>query len=287
MNFHFPATIAWIATLSVRLLASPLDEAKVSRVVNEVKVVGAHGVPKPLAEQARVRADDGIHTGPQSRAEVIFPDHTLARLGAETDLALHQRTRELSLDRGTLLLEVPAFCGGAKVCAGALAVVCGATTALIEHLPAKSVKIVVLAGDLRVATGGFFGDSIVIPPGKMLIAAPDVRFIPDPVDVDLATLVKTSALIDATAFSNGKKTALPPLASLPRIEREIARQAKSLTTRRLIPTNLAILGSGTSVVIPGEPPSVENAKSAPKREEIALEQGAATGIPEENLLPSP
>ncbi|MGB8170203.1 MAG: FecR family protein [Chthoniobacteraceae bacterium] len=227
MKFVRLATAALFAMLGSALVASPLDAPRLSRRVNAV---------------AFDRAGDGFHVGPGSRAELRIPDGTLARLGAETVLRFRRGTRELKLERGTLLLEVPGFCGGARVRAGALTAVCGAGTFLLEHLPSQSLKIVVLEGDARVAASGFLGDSLVIAPGKMLITATDVKIIPDPVDVDLGTLVKTSALLNEA-----------PLASRPRIEREIARQAGALRGQRLIPTNLAIVGSGTSVVIPAAP----------------------------------
>ena len=294
MNSTLPIAAALFALLGSALVASPLDAAKVSCVVNEVQIVAAHGKPRRAAAQEVMRAGDGLRVGLGSRAELLFADHTLARLGAETVLGWHCGTRELALERGTLLLEVPAFRGGARVCTGALTAVCGAATILVEHLPLQSLKIVVLAGDLRVSAAGFLGDSIVIPPGKMLITTPDVTRLPDPVDVDLSTLVKTSALVDAAAFSAGTA----PLASLPRIQREIGRQAEFFKVKRLIPTNLAIVGSGTSVVIPGQPAAeatggrtaeVEgrNETAAPKRAEIAQARSLAGSADEEDSLPKP
>ena len=299
MNSPIFTTAALFAMLGSSLVASSLDAPKVSRLVNEVQVAAPHGKPRRAAEQQVVRADDGLRVGPRSRAELLFADGTLARLGAETVLGFRRGQRELALERGTLLLEVPGFRGGARVCTGSLTAVCGAATILVEHLPSQSVKIVVLEGDLRVSTGGFLGDSLVIPPGKMLITAPDAKRIPDPVDVDLSTLVKTSALVAAATFAAGAA----PLASLPRIQREIARQVGSIKVKRLIPTNLAILGSGTSVVIPGAPSAEttdgpaagertavvdgRNETATPNRREIALHRPPAETPDEENSLPAP
>ncbi len=299
MNATLPITAALFAMLCAHLVASPLDGAKVSRVVNEVTVAAPSAKPRRAVEQQAIRADDTVRVGSRSRAELLFPDHTLVRLGSETELAFRRGTRELTLARGTLLLEVPGFRGGARARLGSLIAVAGEATILVEHLPAQSMKIVVLAGDLRVCVAGFLGDSIVIPPGKMLITAPDVQRLPDPVDVDLSTLVKTSALIDAGTFSAGAA----PLASLPRIEREIARQAGSFKAKRLIPTNLAIVGSGASVVIPGQPAAGQteetvtegnsvvvggrNATAIPKAAEIAAQRSPAESLGEENYLPQP
>ncbi len=291
MNATLPITAALFAMLCTRLDASPLAEAKVSRVVNEVTVAAPQAKPRRAAEQQVVGAENAVRVGPRSRAELLFPDHTLARLGAETDLGFRRGTRELALAQGTLLLEVPGFRGGARVRTGSLTAVCGAATILVEHLPSQSLKIVVLAGNVRVCVAGFLGDSIVLSPGKMLITTPEVKRLPDPVDVDLSTLVKTSALIEAAKFSAGAA----PLASLPRIEREIARQAGSFKSARLIPTNLAIVGSGTSVVIPGQPAAggnsvvvdSENDAAIPKSAGIAAHRSPAGTHDDGNPLPQP
>ena len=103
---------------------------------------------------------------------------------------------------------------------------------------------------MRVFAPGFLGDSIVIPAGKMLITSPEADRIPDPVDTDIRTIVKTSALIDPAAFGGSEGARIAPLPSLRLIEREIARQEEAFREKRLIRTNLLIFGSGTKVVIP-------------------------------------
>lgn len=240
------ATIALFAALNTVVLASPLGVAKVDRVVNELRVSAPHAAPRTAIKSEMIRGAASLISGPASRAEIAFSDGTRARLGSETTIALPAAGRELALGRGTLLLEVPGFRGGARVRVGDLIAVCGEATLLVEHLPAQFLKLVVLSGDVRVTTGGFFGDSVLIPPGKMLITPPNAKRIPDSVDVDLAMLAKTSALIDAGAFAPGAT----PLASLPRIRNEVVRQAGLLKAKRLIPTNLAIQGSGTNIMIP-------------------------------------
>lgn len=247
MKFILPATVAFLAILSPTIAASPLKNATVSRLVNEVETVAPQGQHRRAAEQEILADDTGLRVGPHSRAEFIFADRTLARLGGETFLKLQPGTREMSLDRGTLLLQVPKFRGSVHIRTGALTIVCGGATILVEHLPGKSLKAVVLEGEMRVSVARFLGDSIVVSAGKMLIASPDTTRLPDPVDTDLRTLASTSALIvcgpaNASVFS--------PLPSVAQIVREIARQEDALKTKRLVRTNLTIFGSGTNVVIP-------------------------------------
>ena len=246
MKSILPAIAIGLAILSPQASASPLKDAAFHRIVNDVEVVSSQGARRRAAEHEAFDTDASIRAGSRSRAEIIFSDHTVARVGAETSLKLQPGTRELSLDRGTLLLQVPKFRGGARIRAGSLALACGGATILVEHLPGKSLKAVVLEGELRVSVTRFLGDSIVVSAGKMLIVNPDVKRIPDPVDTDLRTLVSTSTLINPAAFGGE----IAPLASLPQIVREIARQEDEVQKKRLIRTNLAIFGSGTNVMIP-------------------------------------
>ena len=268
LRLHFFAIAS--AVLSAQLDASPLKAATVSRVVNSVETVEAQGHPRRIAEREVLGEDASVRAGAQSRAELVFADRTLVRLGAETALGLRSGTRELSLDRGTLLIQVPKLRDGARIRTGSLMLSCGGATILVEHLPGKSLKAVVLEGEMRVSVPRFLGDSIIVPAGKMLITSPDVQRIPEPVDTDLRTLVSTSALIKC---GPANEAAFAPLPSLPRIVREIARQEDALKGKRLIRTNLVIFGSGTNVVIPsadGADPSVAQSskKGAPRPAEM-------------------
>ncbi len=292
MKSILPAIAIGLATLSPQASASPLKDASFHHIVNDVEVVSSQGGRRRATEHQVFDTDASVRAGSGSRAEIIFGDHTLARVGAETALKLHPGTRELTLDRGTLLLQVPKFRGGARIRAGALALACGGATILVEHLPGNSLKAVVLEGELRVSVARFLGDSIVVSAGKMLIVNPDVKRIPDPVDTDLRTLVSTSALINSAAF--GGAVEIAPLPSLPQIVREIARQENAIDGKRLIRTNLAIFGSGTSVVIPAAVKS-ENAGSVSaiqNRERVTLgiaepRASLAAGRPVESGTPLP
>ena len=219
--------------------------------MNDVRVADEAGAVHPAQPQASVSEGARLLTGEGARAELLFSKAAIARLGAETSVRIRSRHREFELERGTLLVALPPFQGGARIHTGSVLTSFGGATVLIEHLPQKSVKLVVLAGDARVAVDRFLGDSLVLTPGKMLILPPALERIPDPVDVDLATLVRTSSLINAAAFRGGMPAAMP---SLREIEKETGRQAKLLKAKGLFPTNLVIAGSGTNVTIPGSDP---------------------------------
>src|SRR5205809_378199 len=112
------------------------------------------------------------------------------------------------------------------------------TTIMMEYSPGQYLKVLVLEGSLRLSRNGSFGDSVVLHPGKMVIMRPDAKKIPDPIDVDLAEIVKTSTLV------NFPGSDILPSMSL--IQAAINDQARELTKGNLVPTNL-VMGHGTNV----------------------------------------
>jgi len=110
---------------------------------------------------------------------------------------------------------------------------------MMEYSPGQYLKVLVLEGSLRLSRNGS-GDSLVLPPGKMVIMRPDAKKIPDPIDVDLAQIVRTSILVNFPGSNI--------LPSMPLIQAAINDQAKELTKGTLVPTNL-VMGYGTNVVL--------------------------------------
>jgi hypothetical protein len=139
-----------------------------------------------------------------------------------------------------MLLQVPKGLGGAKIRTAAVTAAITGTTIMMEYVPGQYIKVLVLEGSLRLSRNGTFGDSLLLRPGKMVIMRPDAKKIPDPIDVDLEHIVKTSTLVN---FPGGDT-----LPSMALIQAAIDGQAKHLVKRDLIPTNL-VMGHGTNVIL--------------------------------------
>ena len=139
-----------------------------------------------------------------------------------------------------MLLQVPKGLGGATIHTAAVTAAITGTTIMMEYSPGQYLKVLVLEGSLRLSRNGSFGDSLVLHPGKMVIMRPDAKKIPDPIDVDLAQIVRTSTLVN---FPGGNI-----LPSMPLIQAAISDQAKEVTKGTLVPTNL-VMGQGTKVVL--------------------------------------
>ena len=77
---------------------------------------------------------------------------------------------------------------------------------------------------------------------------PNDRRIPDPVSVDISTVIKTSSLINMPE-GDGKLAKSEPLPSMALINEEIDKQGAQKDGKHLVNTNLVILGGGTKVVM--------------------------------------
>src|SRR5438445_7268402 len=220
--------------------AGPLSSAEVTKIINRVSVIDPAKGGHPAVMREVIKDDLGLRTGARSRSELLFQDNTLTRIGAETFFSFKAGTRDMTLEKGAMLLQVPKGLGGAKIHTAAVTAAITGTTIMIEYLPKRYLKVLVLEGSLRLSRNGMLGDSLVLRPGKMVIMRPDAKKIPNPIDVDLAQIVKTSTLVNFPGSNI--------LPSMPLIQAAITDQAKAVAKGTLVPTNL-IMGHGTKVVL--------------------------------------
>jgi len=95
--------------------ADELKEAKVTQVIQDVKVLPSNASPHPAAVNDNVRQGTAVQTGVQSRSELTFKDQTITRLGEKTIYSPGEGARTIDLGSGQFLLYVPKKSGGAKV----------------------------------------------------------------------------------------------------------------------------------------------------------------------------
>ena len=221
-------------------IAGPLTSAEVTKIINRVSVIDPAKGGHPATVRDVIKDDLGLQTGAKSRSELLFKDNTLTRIGAETFFSFKTGTRDMTLERGSMLLQVPKGLGGAKIHTAAVTAAITGTTIMMEYSPGQYLKVLVLEGSLRLSRNGSFGDSVVLHPGKMVIMRPDAKKIPDPIDVDLAQIVRTSTLVNFPGSNI--------LPSMPLIQAAITDQARELKQGTLVPTNL-VMGHGTTVVL--------------------------------------
>src|SRR6202030_2036730 len=190
------------------------NDAIITQLVNDVQLHAAQSTPHSASVNDKVRDGSSVQTGMDSRTELSFADHALARLSANTIFSFNEGTRNLDLADGAVLLRVPKDAGGAKVSMAAVTAAITGTTVIVEYHPHAYIKLISLEGTARLYLKHRWGESVLIHPGELLITNPDAKSLPDPVDVDLARLLKTARLI----------VDFPPLESRNLIAKESEKQ---------------------------------------------------------------
>src|SRR3989475_2820531 len=112
------------------LSAEDLKEAKVTQVVQDVKLLPSNASARPAAVNDNVRQGTAVKTGDQSRSELTFKDETITRLGEKTIFSVGGGARTIDLSSGQFLLYVPKKSSGGKVKMGPVTAEKTGTTAL-------------------------------------------------------------------------------------------------------------------------------------------------------------
>lgn len=219
-------------------IAAQLKEATITQIVNDVQLHPRQAATRSGVLNDSVSSGTEVRTGINSRAELTFTDQTSARLSANTAFSFSAETRNLDLTAGAMLLRVPKRMRGATISTGAVTVAINGATVIAEYHQNAYTKFISLEGTARVYLKSRWGESVLLPPGQMLITNPNPKGgLASPVDVDLHRLLTTSVLI----------TEFPPLASQNLIAKETEKQQRAKSKRTLIDTNLVIAGKGTVV----------------------------------------
>ena len=120
--------ILTIASLAFALASGPpnavsadeLKQAKVTQVIQDVRVLPSNASARPAAVNEDVHQGTAVQTGVQSRSELTFKDQTITRLGEKTIFSVGGGARTIDLGSGQFLLYAPKKAGGVKIKAGAV-----------------------------------------------------------------------------------------------------------------------------------------------------------------------
>jgi autotransporter-associated beta strand protein len=192
--------------------AEELKEARVTQIIQDVKLLPSNAAPRPAAINDDVRHGTAVKTGVQSRSELTFKDKTITRLGEKTIFSVGEGARTIELSSGQFLLYVPKGSGGAKVKMGAVTAAITGTTVLGNVNPNGTTTFTVLEGSACIRLDSV-GQALMVHAGQKLTFDPIANRLEDPVDVDLDQVL-TSPLI--REFRR--------LPSAPLIEQEVERQ---------------------------------------------------------------
>jgi FecR-like protein len=224
---------------AVCLNAAQSRETRVTRVVNDVKLLPPLAAAHPAAVSDSVRDGDAIRTGVVSRIELTITDQTIVRLGAKTILSFNDGMHTMNLGEGAMLFQIPKGAGGVKIKTAAITAASTGATGIIERHANFYIKVLVLEGTVRCYLANQIGQSLLIYPGQILITKPDVTALPDPAHFDIARVMKTCLLVRE----------FQPLLSQRLIESEEQKQVNLMAKGTYVPSNLVIFGRGTLVTL--------------------------------------
>lgn len=225
------------------LRAAGFNQVEITQIYHEVNTLEQSGA-RPSKLNETIGGEQSVKTGAESRAELMFGDRSLTRLGADTLFNFQQGSRDLKLKQGTILFHVPKGAGGAKIRTAAITAAITGTTGFFEYSPKAGpdgiIKFGLLEGGATLFIRGRLDRFIRVGPGEMVIlpAKPDDFNPTDVVHFDIGRFLQTAPLIT-------KMGGLPKGAK-ELVNREVAFQTQKFTTsKELIRTNIVIPGSGT------------------------------------------
>ena len=181
--FVAPVAFALANWLPNQATAADLQEAKVTQVVQDVKVVPAGAAARTVTVNETVPQGNAVQTGTQSRSELTFRDQTITRLGEKTIYNVGGG-RTIELGSGQFLLYVPKKAGGAKVKMGPVTAAITGTTVVGNVSPSGVVEFTVLEGTARVRLDRV-GQCLLVVAGQKVTYDPIAMRLEDPVEVDI------------------------------------------------------------------------------------------------------
>lgn len=187
--------------LSLPVHARPLNAAKVSRVINDVRLLPDKAPARKAQLNDLVQGQTSLRTGRRSRAEVIFPDTTTTRIGARSVFRYTPGSRTMTVPSGTVLVRTPRGSGTTQI--RTMTVNAGISgggfhTFLLDHDPNRMTKVIAVEGNLTLQRPG--GRPFNLPEGHMVVIRPNRPGIPDPLPIHLDRLVRTSPLLSQKMF---------------------------------------------------------------------------------------
>ena len=225
---HALIALSFIASTSSRIEAAKLERARVTKAVNEVNLLPENRSPVPAKPGNVISGRTALQTGNRSRAELEFTDESVVRLGSNSVFGFKTDEREIDLQQGSLLLQVPKGRGTTKIKSLPITAAITGTTILFEcSEPIRDsqgketkpgiVKLIVMEGSLEWALNADPRKKLKMESGDMVAFPSNARKLPQKVKVDLARIRNTSLLMDG---------GMGNLPDMDRVNREISVQKR-------------------------------------------------------------
>jgi len=214
--------------------ATNIDRSTLTEVVNKVSVIDSTS-RKTSAAQVRSEfvAPNILRTGADSRAEMIAPDQTVTRVGQNTIFSFSRDSREIELEKGSILFQSPSGKGGGTIRTPAASAAVLGTTLIVVATKNGGFKVLLIEGSGKVKAAD--GTVRTINSGQMVYALPGGK-------LSGVFEFRLSQQVGASALVSGFKKKLP---STDKIQAAINRQEKDIKSGSAIETGLLASGSPT------------------------------------------
>jgi hypothetical protein len=214
--------------------AASIDQARLTEVVNSVNIIEPASKKTSAAKVQQVFiAPNVLRTGPDSRAEMISPDQTVTRVGQSTLFSFEPNSREINLQRGSILFQSPSGKGGGNIRTSAASAAVLGTTLIVTTTKNGGFKVLLVEGKGRVKAAD--GTVRLLKGGQMVYALPGGK-------LSSAFEFRLSQQVSASRLVGGFKRNLPSVA---KIEAAINKQEKEIAQGKAVATNLMASGSPT------------------------------------------
>ena len=225
-----------IASLAVLPLAhaANIDKATLTEVVNSVSIIEPASKKTSSARaQQLFTAPNVLRTGADSRAEMISEDQTVTRVGQSTLFSFEPNSREIQLQKGSILFQSPSGKGGGNIRTPAASAAVLGTTLIVTTTKNGGFKVLLVEGKGKVKAAN--GTVRILRGGQMVYAMPGGK---------LSGILefRLSQQVGASRLVGGFKKQLP---SADKILAAIKKQEKDIAEGRAAGTNLLASGLPT------------------------------------------
>jgi len=274
LSFFIPFSNSWA------------DDAFFAFINGDVRIKKEGAQDRTVRLVDTVKPGEAVVTGNDTRVEISFPDKSFIRLGSNTSIKFTEDKKGLTLESGAILFYVPEGTGKVRIATERVRIEAEGATAMVEHTPSSYAKFIVVAGQAQGSINERFGEWITLEAGKMLILPPDSRSLPEPVDVDLFQLVRTSALINL----KGDKRQDINIQLSRGIKDAVREQQASISKGSLIKTNMVIISDAGLVIASEnmlktlENRAIENWQETRTSEPLTLNNGLPFSLGPQNNI---
>jgi hypothetical protein len=184
-----------VATATSSAIAAK-NEAHVTRIIRDVKLLPSQAAPKPAVLNDAVNDNTAVRTGDASRSELTFVDLRITRLGANTLFAFNNGGHSVQLNTGSMLLYVPKNTGGAQMATSAVSVAITGTTVGFESRKAGRTILKVFEGGARASLIKYPREAVFVRSGQMVDVPAGATKMPQPTNMNMGNELNSPLFTD-------------------------------------------------------------------------------------------